>query len=142
MPIFVKENQAIEQTQCTTIVIPCTEIGQVSNANMAFKFFPELKKEYTTNIRNLKIGSPLLLKAENVNFIFLAIQESWKIPTSPTKLERSLKSLRQYVDKLEIIKDLAIPNLSKSEYGVDDLISLKIMKEQLSGTVKKIVIYK
>ncbi|MDD0847698.1 macro domain-containing protein [Campylobacter sp. 46490-21] len=98
-----------------------------------FKKYKEFCKQNAIKIGTLWIYN--LSKDENANYakiLAFPTKTSWKLPSKEEYLHAGLsKFIKTYEEKG--IESIAFPLLGASRGGIDENVSLKIMKEYLSG---------
>lgn len=126
-------------TKCQTIVNTVNCVG-VMGAGIAFEFklrFPEMFDKYKVfcDRKLIEIGNLWIYKLPDKNGSFSLIlnfptKKDWKYPS---KIEYLEKGLQKFIDtyKEKEILSIAFPLLGTSKGGIDENISMEIMKKYL-----------
>jgi len=138
-------NGNIFNSKCDFLVNPVNCVG-VMGAGLALEFklrYPEMFTKYERLCKNEKFNVGLLwiYKSEGNSILNFPTKSDWKQPTKPEYLHQGLeKFVTTYKEKN--IKSIAFPVLGGGRGGLDENVSIEIMKSYLLELDIDIEIYK
>lgn len=137
-------------TECQTIVNTINCVG-VMGAGIAYEFklrHPMMfdKYKYFCNNNLINIGSLWIYKLNEkkelgyTKILNFPTKKNWKYPTKKEYLEKGLNKFINTYDKKDI-KSIAFPLLGASRGGLEEEVSIEIMKKYLSKCNIKVEIW-